>query len=383
MLDGGLNSEDAVDMTVLAPRTPWPLIAALYLTGLIAGMQFSKISLTLTALADAYPGWPVAFAVSGVAVMGILFGVMAGGITASIGPRRAILMALAASAIVGGAESFLPPFQAFMALRVIEGAGHLVLVVAVPTLMARLAAPKDRGLVMGLWATFFGVGFSVAALLMGDNLVLAYGGHAAFAGLLFCLLAVMLPRGVVVVRRPLPRLSDHLKIYATPRLFAPALGHGIYAMMFLALVTFLPLALGALWLAPILPLAGIFGSLLAGVLIRWITPGTLVPATFAAMALLFSLTLMGGAAAPYILILAMLCSGVTAGAGFAAVPWLNEADDDRALSNGALAQLGNIGTFTGTPVLAALGSGAYLPVAIGVCIVAASVTFLAYRAARS
>lgn len=364
-------------------RTPWPLIAALYLTGLIAGMQFSKISLTLTALAEAYPGWPVAFAVSGVAVIGILFGVMAGGITASIGPRRAILLALAGSAIVGGAEAFLPPFQAFMALRVIEGAGHLVLVVAVPTLMARLAAPKDRGLVMGLWATFFGVGFSIAALLMGDNLVPAYGGHAAFAGLMFCILTVMLPRGVVVVRRPLPRLSDHLTIYATPRLFAPALGHGIYAMLFLALVTFLPLALGALWLAPILPLAGILGSLLAGVLIRWFTPGTLVPATFAAMALLFSLTLLGGGAAPYILILAMLCSGVTAGAGFAAVPWLNEADDDRALSNGALAQLGNIGTFTGTPVLAALGSAAYLPVAIGVCIMAAAVTFLAYRAARS
>ncbi|UWQ94188.1 MFS transporter [Rhodobacteraceae bacterium M385] len=370
-------------MNLSETRTPWPLIAALYLTGLIAGMQFSKISLTLTALAEAYPGWPVAFAVSGVAVIGILFGVMAGGITASIGPRRAILMALAGSAVVGAAEAFLPPFQAFMALRVIEGAGHLVLVVAVPTLMARLAAPKDRGLVMGLWATFFGVGFSVAALLMGDNLVLAYGGHAAFAGLMFCILALMLPRGVVVVRRPLPRLSDHLTIYTTPRLFAPALGHGIYAMLFLALVTFLPLALGALWLAPILPLAGILGSLLAGVLIRWFTPGTLVPATFAAMALLFSLTLLGGAAAPYILTLAMLCSGVTAGAGFAAVPWLNEADDDRALSNGALAQLGNIGTFTGTPVLAALGSAAYLPVAIGVCIVAAAVTFLAYRAARS
>ncbi len=63
-------------------KTPWPLIAALYLTGLIAGMQFTKISLTLGGLAQVYPGWPVAFAVSGVAVMGILFGVMAGGITA-------------------------------------------------------------------------------------------------------------------------------------------------------------------------------------------------------------------------------------------------------------------------------------------------------------
>lgn len=364
-------------------RTPWPLIASLYLTGLIAGMQFSKISLTLAGLAEVYPGSPVAFAVSGVAVMGILFGVMAGGITASFGPRRAILSALGASALVGGAEAFLPPFHVFMALRVLEGAGHLVLVVAVPTLMARLAADKDRPMVMGLWATFFGVGFAVAALVMGENLRGAYGGHAVFAAIMLGILWAMLPRGVVVTRRPLPRLSDHLMIYATPHLFAPGLGHGIYAMLFLALITFLPASLGALWLAPILPLAGIAGSFVAGILTRWIAPGRLVPITFAAMALLFALTMVAGAAAPYVVILAMGVSGIAAGAGFAAVPWLNEADDDRALSNGALAQLGNIGTFTGTPVLAVLGQSAYLPTAITICLVAAAVTRLAYRAVRS
>ncbi|WP_247716822.1 MFS transporter [Gymnodinialimonas ceratoperidinii] len=370
-------------MDASSHRTPWLLIAALYLTGLIAGMQFTKVSLTLTGLAEVYPGWPVAFAVSGVAVMGILFGVMAGGFTASIGPRRAILLALGTSAIVGGVEAFLPPFPVFMALRVIEGAGHLVLVVAVPTLMARLAAPKDRAMVMGLWATFFGVGFAAAALTMGDNLSAAYGGHAIFAAIMFGVLFTMLPKGVVVVRRPLPRLSDHLMIYQTPRLFAPGLGHGIYASLFLALVTFMPLALDALWLAPILPLAGILGSFLAGFLARWIAPGTLVWGTFLTMAILFAITLVSGPAAPYVLIVALGASGIVAGAGFAAVPWLNAADDDRALANGALAQLGNIGTFTGTPVLAAMATGAYLPVAIGVSLVAAAVTYLAYRAARS
>ncbi len=364
-------------------RTPWPLIAALYLTGLIAGAQFSKISLTLTGLAQVYPGWPVAFVVSGVAVMGVLFGVMAGGLTASIGPRRAILWALAASALVGGAEAFLPPFPVFMALRVVEGAGHLMLVVAVPTLMAGLSAPKDRAMVMGLWATFFGVGFAVAALLVGDNLALAYAGHAALAGVLLAVLWAMLPKGVVAARRALPRLSDHLLIYTTPRLFAPGLGHGIYAMLFLALLTFMPAAVGAPWLAPVLPLVGIVGSFVAGFLARWIAPGTLVSATFAALAGLFAVTMVAGPAAPYVLILAMGVSGMIAGAGFAAVPWLNPADTDRALSNGALAQLGNIGTFTGTPLFAALGLGAHLPVAIVVCLVAAGVTGLAYRAARS
>jgi MFS family permease len=62
------------------------------------------------------------------------------------------------SALAGGAQAVLPDFPLLMGLRVVEGAGHLLLVVAVPTLMAALAAEKDRALVMGVWATFFGVG---------------------------------------------------------------------------------------------------------------------------------------------------------------------------------------------------------------------------------
>ncbi len=364
-------------------RTPWPLIAALYLAGLLAGAQFSKVSLTLGGLAEVYPGWPVAFAVSGVAVVGILFGVMAGGITATVGPRRAILWALAASAIMGGLGALLPPFPIYMALRVLEGAGHLILVVAVPTLMAALAADKDRAMVMGLWATFFGVGFAVTALLVGENIQVVYLSHAGLAAALFATLAVMLPKGVVAARRPLPRLSDHLLIYTTPRLFAPGLGHGIYAGLFLALITFLPDVLEAPWLGPVLPLAGIVGSFAAGVLARWIAPGTLVWSLFLTMSVLFLATFFSDEWAPYVLILTMGVSGGVAGAGFAAVPWLNAADDDRALANGTLAQLGNIGTFSGTPIFAATAVGAYLPVAMVVCILAALVTGLAYRAARS
>jgi predicted MFS family arabinose efflux permease len=365
----------------LEHRTPWALVAALYGAGLIAAGQFAKVSLTLGPLALAYPGWPVAFAVSAVAVIGILFGVLAGGVTASLGPRRAILIALALSSLAGAGQAMLPPFPVLMGLRIVEGAGHLVLVVAIPTLMAAIAAPRDRGLVMGLWATFFGVGFALAALVVGEAAGAVFGWHAALAALIGLVLWRMLPRGIVAERRALPRLADHVAIYRTPRLFAPALGHGIYAFAFLALVTYLPEALGAAWLSPVLPVVGIAGSLVAGALARVIAPGALVVGGFVAMAGIFALAmLLPGLAAP-LSVLAMLVSGVVAGGGFAAVPWLNAEDADRALSNGALAQLGNIGTFAGTPVLAVLGVGASLPLAIAVGIFGALVTGLAYRAA--
>ncbi len=363
-------------------RTPWAVIAALYGAGLLAAGQFAKISLTLGPLAQSYPGWPVAFAVSGVAVMGIVFGVMAGGLTARIGSRRAILGGLVLSAVAGGCQAVLPPFPILMALRVAEGAGHLVLVVAIPTLMAGLARPQDRAVVMGLWATFFGVGFALAAVVVGQNAGAVYGGHALLCAILAAGLYRVLPAGAVA-GQPWPRLSDHLAIYADPRLFAPALGHGIYAFVFLAAVTYLPVALDAAWLGPLLPLVGIVGALAAGGLARRTGPGGLVVGGFLAMAALFAGALIWPGGAAGLSVLAMLISGGVAGAGFAAVPWLNPTEAARAKANGALAQLGNIGTFAGTPVLAALGVAASLPFAIVVGLFGAGVTAIAYRAARS
>jgi MFS family permease len=368
---------------MIQTRTPWLLIGALYLAGLIAATQFAKTALTLAPLATQYPDAPVAFIVSGVAVMGVIFGVVAGGVTASLGPRRAILIGLAISALTGLGQSALPSFPLLMGLRVLEGAGHLLLVVAVPTLMAALASDRDRSVVMGIWATFFGVGFALASVLIGENAGLSpvLLIHALLAASLCFALWVVLPKGFVPATRRWPSLADHVAIYKTPRRFAPALGHGIYAALFLALVTYLPTALGAPWLSTILPLAGLLGSLVAGILARFVAPSTLVWGGFLGMAVLFAVVPLIGAAGPILAILAMGVSGIVAGGGFAAVPWLNEHSDDRALANGALAQLGNIGTFSGTPILAALGASGSVPMAVVGGIIGAVLTLWAYRAA--
>jgi nitrate/nitrite transporter NarK len=53
--------------------------------------------------------------------------------------------------------------------------------------------------------------------------------------------------------------------------------------------------------------------------------------------------------------------GIVQGASFAAIPELNTGPDDRARAAGAVAQLGNLGTTTGTPVLAVLLAAAGPP----------------------
>ncbi len=81
----------------------------------------------------------------------------------------------------------------------------------------------------------------------------------------------------------------------------------------------------------------------------------------------------------------MFATGLTAGANFAAVPELNHAPRDQARANGAMAQLGNIGTFSGTHIYA-LFAGSLSGIAgvtIVICVEGALFAMIAYRAARN
>ena len=368
--------------------TRWPLISILWIAGLLAAMQFARVALTLGALSDRYPGAAVALSVSAVAVVGIALGVMAGSVVARIGARRAILWAVAGSGTLSLALAVPMPFGLFLTLRVFEGAGHLALVVALPTMMAAAAGPGMRSVVMAIWGTFFGVGFAIGAVAVPPLLGLGGLGavHAAHGLAMLALwpaLWVMLPR-IIAGGAPLPRYAAaHRAIYTSPRRSAPGVGHGIYAGLFLASVTFLPVTLGLPWLAAALPLVNLSGTFAAGFLARVIAPGRIVTGGFAVAAILFAaLWLAPGA---ILALLALTATGFVAGAGFAAVPDLNAAPQDQARANGAMAQLGNAGNFVGTPLFALVVAAGVAPAALAfaVCALGAVATAQVYGAARA
>lgn len=367
-----------------AQETRWGLILTLWTAGLLAAAQFGRVALTLEPLGAAYPGWPVAYAVSGVAVMGILFGTVAGGIVARFGPARVTLWALVLSGVAALTQVGFPTFPMLMGLRVAEGAGHLALVVAIPTLMAGLATDRDRPLVMGLWAAFFGVSFALTAVIAARlPMTWLYGLHgAAFLAMAVGLWPV-LPRASATERASKVVL-DLRAIYTRPRLVAPGLGHGLYAAMFISMMTFLPGVLAAPWLAPVLPLVGVTGSLLAGRVARVLPPSLIVSWGFVAQAgCLLVAMMVTGRAAEWAVILGVLAGGMVAGGGFAAAPWLNRSLEDRALANGVIAQLGNVGTFASVPVFTALGPERMLGSIVGFSLACAGVTAVVYRAARA
>ncbi len=338
-------------------RTDRPLVALVFLGGLLAAAQFGKISLTLpeVALAFGRPVTGVAFFVSRVGLTGLVFGAMAGGVAAGFGPGRTFLAGLVLGGAMSLVQATMPAFALFAASRVVEGVAHLALVVGGPPLMAAAASDRDRPLVMGLWAVFFGASLAISAQVFPP--LLSFGGLP----LIFALHGALLLTLAVVLWRRVPRLprspasldpvAVHRAIYSRIRYMAPGLGFVCYTFLFVAAIATLPGALGRPGLATILPLVTLTTTLAGGALCRRFAPHHVAAAGYAGTAV-GALGLALGL--PLSVEVAFASMGLVPGASFAAIPAWNASPADRARATGAIAQLGNLGTVTGTPVFAAL-----------------------------
>jgi predicted MFS family arabinose efflux permease len=223
---------------------------------------------------------------------------------------------------------------------------------------------------MTLWSSFFGVTYTILALI-GPHVAPTglFLGHAAYMATLAAILALTLPPDPRHAHAPLGNLlAQHAEIYLSPRLAAPAMGFCCYTFLYVAILTLLPPETPETHRALIaagMPLVSIVVSLTLGVrLLGRMSAVRLVQSGYAAAIpgfLLLWLTWGQGAgmvAGGFLLSAAL---GIVQGASFASIPELNASPEDRARAAGAVAQLGNLGTTTGTPVLAALLASAGPP----------------------
>lgn len=343
-------------------------VFAIWCAGLGAAAQFGKISVSYDALGAAYADWPgvwIGLMVSIVGLVGLVFGTTAGLLVARIGARRALLAALVAGAVVSGVESLLPPYPVMMLCRVVEGASHLAIVVVGPTVIAQVAQGPRQGAAMTLWSSFFGLTYAVLAwiapaILEAGGVPLLFRAHAVWMLVFALVLALLLPRDIRSrPAEPKGILAEHLAIYASPFIAGPATGFVFYTVTYVAVLTLLPGAFGGDWghLAGVaMPLISIAVSLTFGVwaLGRW--PAVAIGRAGFAVAAVAALALGAlWSSAPAAFAAALVVSaalGVVQGASFASIPQLNAAPQDRARAAGAIAQMGNLGTTTGTPILA-------------------------------
>lgn len=349
-------------------RTNWPLIAALWFAGLTAAGQFAKIGVIFDLVRPVWPGAGVwlGLVVSVVGFVGIVFGTSAGIAVARIGPRRMLLSALIAGAALSLIESLMPPLPVMIGLRVLEGMSHLAIVVAAPVLIAATARPGDQPAAMTLWSTFFGIAFAITAFL-GRPLVTAHGPqalfvtHAVLMAFAALLLWTMIPAGRTAPPNAIARaglIEAHRRIYASPRIAAPALGFVFYTLMFVAFLTLLPDLIAPEWrylTATVMPLVSIVISLAFGVPLTRARGAVLtVQVGLGAAAFAIAAFVMSGGQGIVALIAVMAISGalgLVQGGSFAAISELNADGAARAEAAGAIAQLGNVGTTLGTPIL--------------------------------
>lgn len=344
-------------------------ILALWAAGLGGAAQFGKISVLYEQLGVIYPahaGVGIGVMLSVVGMVGLIFGATAGLAIARIGPKRAILGALLLGGAISLIQSLFPPYPVMLVTRVFEGAAHLTIVIVGPTAIAAIAPFRFQGFAMTLWSSFFGVAFA-GLFFFAPQLVALHGPASLFqfhaAWLLACALILWRlmpadPKGLAP-EPPKSLLAKHLDIYQSPSTAAPGTGFVFYTLPFVALLTLLPAATeqgyGAV-VGVVMPLVSIALSLTLGVfLLSRMSAVRLVQVGFG-VSLLMSVLLWAVWGSPF---WQAACSiglaaslGLPQGASFATIPQLNATSADRSRAAGAIAQLGNLGTTSGTPLLA-------------------------------
>ncbi|BBE70462.1 MFS transporter [Oharaeibacter diazotrophicus] len=363
-----------------AERTRWGMVALGFAAGVAGMFQTAKMSVALVEVQRDIGLDLVAasWTTTAVSLTGALFGVVAGRIVGVFGAARTLVAALLLGAIAGVATALIAAPGPFLAARIVEGLGYLLICTAAPTAMAAAAAPRDRGTALAIWGAFVPVSVSIMAMT-GPAATAAWGWRTMFlisAASLVAVAAVVAavaPRDPPVGRGIGRRLGEiaaaapavHLSLYRSAR----SLGLGVAFMAFAALqvglIALLPThlievgglspATAGLVLSATAPFA-VLGTLLAGVMQR--VGAADAPATAVAFAVM---ALSGGAAFaglsdPWLLgpvgAVFFTAGGVVGSVIFASLP-RRSTGGDVALMSGLIVQFGNVGSLTGAPILAA------------------------------
>jgi MFS family permease len=164
------------------------------------------------------------------------------------GHRRLVLLGTALCCVASLLGAFAESDDALLVSRVFEGLGFISVVVAIPTLVLRIARPADQHLAMTFWTSYMPAGAGsmmliAAMVLPGTSWRIAWLVAAgASAVMLAALLLRARPRHELdplpVKRRPV--LHEMAEVASSGGPLAIALCFGAYACCWFAVIGFLP-----------------------------------------------------------------------------------------------------------------------------------------------
>jgi len=355
-------------------------IIFLWFSGVAAGMQFAKFSAAIgliqidVGISPVYSGWLL----SSLGIISIIFGVTSGVIVSRFSPVKMVIAFLWWASAASFLQAIFSQPGVMLAVRLLEGFSQLILVSAAPTALLVVAPKQYQALVMTLWSSFFGAAFLAMNVLQGlliqwDGWKGIFYGHALFSAVVAMVLLLFLKMpstskiGDQQNHNKISFISQHKSVYKETGSLLPGLLFCCHTLMYLVFLTYLPQRfnhsypeelLKSNFLQISMPFFSLFGTFLSGVILNRIrkSPLILIKYTFCTMLVLCTLLIINTesvfflSAASFIL----LCSGILQGAIFAAIPYLSDDSTIHAYANGAITQMGNIGTSVGPPIFSML-----------------------------
>ncbi|QDZ00786.1 MFS transporter [Nitratireductor mangrovi] len=345
-------------------------LVLLLMAGILAGTQLGKIAPLIpwyqaeAGLSLVSVGWLT----STLGLFVALAALPAAFVIDRVGLYRSYVFSAAALALGSIVLALAQSPVAVIGARLIEAVGYLVIVIAIPALLAVLAPDRLRAPALAIWGGFVPLGYAVADFMSAAMLLaftpqaflLASAGAFAVLALAGALLAAGLgPAGDAVASNWARETgSNQLSSSFSWPVIAFALAFGAYVVLSIGFFTFLPAFVAegpaVMLSAGVIALLVPIGNFLAGALLRGrdvrfvaalIAGGFLVSAVSAVPFFSASTPLTATLAAAVFAI----AGGVIAAAVFAGVPYIVPAGGSAAIVIGLIAQSGGLGTLAGPP----------------------------------
>ncbi|ETI59888.1 MFS transporter [Marinomonas profundimaris] len=376
---------------IVEPKTQWLEVILLWVAGVSAAMQFAKFSISFDTLLNHYQtsATLTGASLSAVGLVGLVFGVSAGMIASRVGYLKVLVGALLLGGVLSFIQSFLPPFNLLFITRMLEGLSQLGVVVAAPTLIAKLSAPQHRSLTMGIWGTFFGVAFAVCGwlgkrILDQQGLSTLFLSHGMLITTIGVVLFFILRKNPVLDLVPVAEnqggfFAQMIRIYRNPRALLPGFVFLFYTFTLVSVLTYVPGLTGDAsqnkWMFVLLPLISTSGTFLAGAIAQyWMRPQRVALMAYVGLAIsALVLSMLNDVPVLFGLVVCImvLFLGMIPGSSLAMIPALARNPSEQAQGYGLLAQFGNLGATLGPPTfataLAAFGLSGLVVLVLCVC----------------